>query len=72
MTFENCNAQHVILSVTVPRHAFTPGEAVAYTVRLRNNGATTCGQAVAQIPRAAARVDRRALWHSLHGLLEQP
>lgn len=46
----------MILSVTVPRHAFTPSEAVTYTVRLRNNGATTCGQALAQIPQA-----RRAL-----------
>jgi hypothetical protein len=56
VTFENCNAQHVILSVTVPRHAFTPGETVTYTVRLSNTGTTTCGQALAEIPQA-----RRAL-----------
>ena len=52
LTFENCTARHVILSVTVARHAFTPGEAVGYTVRLTNTGRTTCGQALAQIPQA--------------------
>lgn len=41
--FQNCNAQHITLSVTVPRHAFTPTQPVPYTVRLRNTGSTACG-----------------------------
>ena len=41
--FENCSAQHIVLSVTIPRHAFTPAEPVTYTVRLRNTGSTACG-----------------------------
>ncbi len=55
VAFENCNARHVILSVTVPRHAFTPGELVTYTVRLTNTGTATCGQAPAQIPQDLAQ-----------------
>ena len=46
--FENCNAQHVTLSVTAPGHAFAPDEPVTVTVRLRNTGSTTCGAPVAQ------------------------
>jgi hypothetical protein len=46
--FENCNAQHVTLSVTVPSHAFAPNEPVTVTVRLRNTGSTTCGTPLAK------------------------
>jgi hypothetical protein len=46
--FENCNAQQVTLSVTIPRHAFTPTEPVTYKVRLRNTGSTPCGSLPAQ------------------------
>jgi hypothetical protein len=52
VTFENCNARHVILSVIVPRHAFTHSDAVTYTVRLHNSGSTTCGPPVARVPQA--------------------
>ena len=57
VAFENCNARHIILSVTAPRHAFAPHEPVTVTVRLRNTGSTTCGTPLAQhVPQA-----RRAL-----------
>ena len=45
--YENCNAQHIVLSVTVRGRAFTPTEPVTYTVRLRNAGRTTCGAPLA-------------------------
>jgi len=48
VAFENCNAQHIVLSVTVPGHVFTPTESVPYTVRLRNTGSTMCGGPLAQ------------------------
>lgn len=48
ISFENCIARHITLSVTVPRHAFTPSEAVRVTVSLRNTGATTCGPVTQQ------------------------
>jgi hypothetical protein len=51
--FENCNAQHITLSVTVPRHAFAPNAPVTVTVRLRNTGSTTCGSPLAKhVPEA--------------------
>lgn len=57
VAFENCNAQQITLSVTVPRHAFTPGQPVAYTVRLRNSGSTTCGAQLAKgVPQARHRL----------------
>jgi hypothetical protein len=57
VAFENCNARHIILSVTAPTHAFAPNEPVTVTVRLRNTGGTTCGTPLAQpVPQA-----RRAL-----------
>jgi hypothetical protein len=43
VAFENCNAQHITLSVTAPKRAFTPTQPVTVTVRLRNAGSTTCG-----------------------------
>jgi hypothetical protein len=46
--FENCNAQRITLSVTVPRHAFAPNAPVTVTVRLRNTGSTTCGAPLAK------------------------
>ena len=49
LSFQNCNAHHITLSVTVPRHAFTPDQPVTFAVRLRNTGATGCG---AQLSRA--------------------
>jgi hypothetical protein len=53
LSFENCNTQHITLSVTVPRHAFTPDEPVTFAVRLRNTGGTNCGAPPAQlVPRA--------------------
>ena len=53
VAFENCNAQHLVLVVTVVRHAFTPNEPVTYTVRLRNTGRTTCGAPLAEhVPQA--------------------
>jgi hypothetical protein len=48
LNFENCIAQHITLSVTVPRHAFTPDEPVTFAVRLRNTGGTSCGAPQAQ------------------------
>jgi hypothetical protein len=51
--FENCNAQHITLSVTAPRHAFAPNEPVTISVRLRNTGSTTCGAPLAKhVPEA--------------------
>jgi hypothetical protein len=51
--FENCNAQHITLGVTVPRHAFAPNAPVTVTVRLRNAGSTTCGAPLAKhVPEA--------------------
>jgi hypothetical protein len=51
--FENCNAQHITLSVTAPRHAFAPNAPVTVTVRLRNTGSTTCGTPLAKhVPEA--------------------
>jgi hypothetical protein len=53
VAFENCNAQHITLSVTAPRHAFAPTQPVTLTVRLRNNGNTACGGPIAQqVPEA--------------------
>ena len=53
VAFENCNAQHITLSVTAPRHAFAPTQPVTLTVRLRNSGNTTCGGPLAQhVPEA--------------------
>jgi hypothetical protein len=53
VAFENCNARQIILSVTVPRRAFTSGQPVTYTVRLRNTGSTTCGTQLARgVPQA--------------------
>jgi len=57
VAFENCSARQIILSVTVPRRAFTPGQPVTYTVRLRNTGSTTCGdQATNGVPQARHRL----------------
>jgi hypothetical protein len=51
--FENCNAQHITLSVTAPRHAFAPDQPVTVTVRLRNTGSATCGAPLAKhVPEA--------------------
>jgi hypothetical protein len=53
VAFENCNAQHITLSVTAPRHAFAPTQPVTLTVRLSNTGNTTCGGPLAQhVPEA--------------------
>ena len=53
VAFENCNAQHMVLSVTVPKRAFPPTDAVIVTVRLRNTGSITCGSPVtANVPQA--------------------
>jgi hypothetical protein len=53
VAFENCNARHVVLSVTAPRHAFPLSEPVTVEVRLSNSGSTTCGAPPAQhIPEA--------------------
>ena len=40
VAFENCNAQHIMLTVTAPTHAFTPAQPVIVRVRLRNTGST--------------------------------
>src|SRR6202034_4190501 len=48
VAFENCNARHVVLSVTAPRHAFPLSEPVTVEVRLSNSGSTTCGAPLAQ------------------------
>jgi hypothetical protein len=47
VAFENCNAQHIVLSVTAPTHAFAPNKPVTVTVRLRNTGSNTCGTPLA-------------------------
>jgi hypothetical protein len=53
VAFENCNARHVVLSVTAPRHAFRLSEPVTVQVRLSNSGSTTCGTPLAQhVPEA--------------------
>jgi hypothetical protein len=53
IAFENCNARHLVLSVTVPKHAFGLSEPVTFKVRLTNTGNTTCGTALAQhVPEA--------------------
>jgi hypothetical protein len=53
VAFDDCNAQHIVLTVTVAGRAFTPAEPVTYTVRLRNTGAATCGAPLAQhVPQA--------------------
>ena len=53
VAFENCNAQHVVLSVAAPRHAFRLSEPVTVQVRLSNSGSTTCGTPLAQhVPEA--------------------
>jgi hypothetical protein len=53
VAFENCNARHVVLSVTAPRHAFRLSEPVTIQVRLSNSGSTTCGTPLAQhVPEA--------------------
>ena len=43
VAFENCNARHVVLSVTAPRRPFRLSEPVTVEVRLSNSGSTTCG-----------------------------
>jgi hypothetical protein len=53
VAFENCNARHVVLSVTAPRHAFRLSEPVTVEIRLSNSGSTTCGTPLAQhVPEA--------------------
>jgi hypothetical protein len=53
VAFENCNARHVVLSVTAPRHAFRLSEPVTVQVRLSNSGSTTCGAPLARhVPEA--------------------
>ena len=53
VAFGNCNAQHVVLSVTAPRHAFRLTQPVTVAVRLSNTGSTTCGTPLAQhVPEA--------------------
>jgi hypothetical protein len=53
VAFDDCNAQHIVLTVTVAGRAFTPAEPVTYTVRLRNTGAATCRAPLAQhVPQA--------------------
>jgi hypothetical protein len=53
VSFGTCNAQQITLSVTVPSHAFKPGQPVTYTVQLRNTGSTTCGAQLAKgVPQA--------------------
>jgi hypothetical protein len=56
VAFDNCNARHIILSVTAPAHAFTPNQTVTVTVRLRNTGSTTCGPPLARHVPEARRV----------------
>jgi hypothetical protein len=57
VSFEGCNARHIILSVTILRHPFRPGQQVPYTVRLRNTGSTTCGAEPTQgVPQARHRL----------------
>ena len=53
VAFGNCNARHVVLSITAPRHAFRLSEPVTVEVRLSNTGSTTCGTPLAQhVPEA--------------------
>jgi hypothetical protein len=53
VAFDNCNAKHVVLTVTAPRHAFRVSEPVTVQVRLSNTGSTTCGTPLAQhVPEA--------------------
>jgi hypothetical protein len=56
VAFANCNARHIILTVTAPAHAFAPDETVTVTVRLRNTGSTTCGPPLARHVPEARRV----------------
>lgn len=57
VALENCSAQHVVLSVTIPRRAFAPTEEVSFTVLMRNTGSTTCGAALApHVIQARARL----------------
>ena len=53
VAFENCNARHVVLTVTAPRHAFRLTEPVTVQVRLSNTGSTACGAPLAEhVPEA--------------------
>jgi hypothetical protein len=53
VAFENCNAEHVVLTVTAPRHAFRLTEPVTVQVRLSNTGSTACGAPLAEhVPEA--------------------
>jgi hypothetical protein len=53
VAFENCNARHVVLGVTVARQPFGLSEPVTVKVRLRNTGSATCGTPLAeQVPQA--------------------
>jgi hypothetical protein len=53
IAFENCNAQHITLTVTAPTHSFTPAQPVIVRVRLRNSGSSPCGAAPAgKVPEA--------------------
>jgi hypothetical protein len=53
VALQNCNARHLVLSVTVPKHAFGLSEPVTFKVRLTNTGSATCGTALAQhVPEA--------------------
>jgi hypothetical protein len=53
IAFENCNAQHITLTVTAPTHSFTPAQPVIVRVQLRNSGSSPCGAAPAgSVPQA--------------------
>jgi hypothetical protein len=56
VAFENCNARHIVLSVTTVTHAFAANEPVTVTVRLRNTGSTTCGAPLSQRVPEARRI----------------
>jgi len=56
VAFENCNARHIVLSVTAPTHAFAANEPATVTVRLRNTGSTTCGAPLSQRVPEARRI----------------
>jgi hypothetical protein len=43
ITYGTCPARSVVLTVTLPRKPFTPGELVQYLVSLRNRSGHTCG-----------------------------
>jgi len=45
IAYASCPARQVVLTVTVPRRAFAPGQPVAYRVSLHNLSAQTCGPA---------------------------